>query len=377
MLLKNKKIILLIFITFSIFASYKLVYIIGEKYYFDKLFYRKSTSHGYFNININDGSFFNANNKLLKQSRFKDISSLINQKETKVLGANTENEKIYKIAIIGDSVTYGLGVQDSEKYTSILEKELNKLYLNKKFEVYNFSLVGDDLLDNYIKYLMASKISEYDLYIFAYITNDILIEDNSKYPQKKEIYEAFYKECNNLSEGKLVEEQFKNSEDKYNKFLALKSEESANVCMTNLILNNVSKNNVLFFATEGTGDINLYEKDQKLQTSDDFYTLALTNYSKYIKLNNFKIINPYDKDSLFPTKNSNISKKEIHPNKTIHKLFAYFLTQEIIKNQRNISKELKDNEQLILCEYEKKIAEDVSRLIKEDISPIKYCEWIY
>ncbi len=326
-------------------------------------------------MNISDGNFFNANNKVLAQKRFKDISSLVNQKETKILGASTQDKEVYKIAVIGDSVTYGLGVQDKEKYTNILEMELNKLYKDKKFEVYNFSLVGDDQLDNYMKYLLASKNNSYDLHIFAYVTNDIFIEKNIKYPNKKEEYEKIYQDCYiQTSQAKTETKPDENSQSEYNKFLFYESVNSTNVCMTNFILSSISKEDVIFFATDGIGDLDLYKKPENNFDKDDYYTLALANYSKLIRENGFKILSPYDNNSLFPTEKGNISGKENHPNKTIHKLFAYFLTQEIIKIQSNNSENLISNEKSILCDYEKKIAKDVSILVKEDIYPIKYCE---
>ncbi|MDG0964947.1 MAG: arylesterase [Opitutales bacterium] len=59
-------------------------------------------------------------------------------------GTNTQN-KSFKILIVGDSLTEGYGVSESEAYPFILEKKLNlesKGGLNKNFQVINGGISG-------------------------------------------------------------------------------------------------------------------------------------------------------------------------------------------------------------------------------------------
>lgn len=57
----------------------------------------------------------------------------------------TRPDNVYRIAVIGDSYTYGQGIPENERYTNLLEKYLNKK--NNKYEVLNFGKGGANTID--------------------------------------------------------------------------------------------------------------------------------------------------------------------------------------------------------------------------------------
>ncbi len=52
----------------SIFLTVSFLFPIGEKYFFDKLFYKKSTAHGYYPPYSSSENFFRTDNPVLKRS---------------------------------------------------------------------------------------------------------------------------------------------------------------------------------------------------------------------------------------------------------------------------------------------------------------------
>lgn len=66
----------------------------------------------------------------------------------------------YRVAVIGDSFTFGDGVNAEEVYHSILEERLNRLSDSLRFEFINFGLAGYDLL-NYLG-VVEHKAMAYD-----------------------------------------------------------------------------------------------------------------------------------------------------------------------------------------------------------------------
>ncbi len=56
----------------------------------------------------------------------------------------------YRILCLGDSVTFGFGINDEKQiFGSVLEKELNSLELKKKVEVINGGIGGTTISDQY------------------------------------------------------------------------------------------------------------------------------------------------------------------------------------------------------------------------------------
>ena len=56
---------------------------------------------------------------------------------------------IYRIIVLGDSATYGYGIELEDTYPKILEVLLNSESKHKKFEVLNMGFAGFNLIDYY------------------------------------------------------------------------------------------------------------------------------------------------------------------------------------------------------------------------------------
>ena len=88
-------------------------------------------------------------------------------------------EKTFRIAILGDSITYGLFVSQNQNYVKILEKILNETFSGPiKYEVINFGVTGYDV--GQIVESLASKALSFnpDLIIYGYCLNDAQLYDN-------------------------------------------------------------------------------------------------------------------------------------------------------------------------------------------------------
>ncbi|MBW7955199.1 hypothetical protein H3C66_00535 [Patescibacteria group bacterium] len=149
-------------------------YWVAEHYFFDKFFYQKSIAHGYWPVD--DGSY-----KALSTfgSRGEDVLALIEyieeEKEPRVLGSTASNE--FTIALFGDSYIWGKGVREDQRLGDVLERKLDR---HRPTQVLTFALEGDNIIDQWRKYLAVQKSgTKVDLYVFAIVHNDAFLK---KYP---------------------------------------------------------------------------------------------------------------------------------------------------------------------------------------------------
>lgn len=89
----------------------------------------------------------------------------------------SKKENTFRIAVLGDSVSYANGVEKNETYSFVLEKKLNEASSNIKFEVLNFAMPGYDLIQ--IRMLLEREIFDFnpDLIIYGFFFNDISTQD--------------------------------------------------------------------------------------------------------------------------------------------------------------------------------------------------------
>jgi hypothetical protein len=352
----------------SIVFTYRISLFVAETYFFDKIIYKKSKLHGYYQSNNPKKLFFDESNTLLDLPRFNDLKKLYtpNQHSANILGtSDQENRKT--IAIIGDSNTFGLGVRRRQRFSYLLEKELSQLASDKEvnFEILNLSLVGDDLLDHYLKYKKLTNKANVDLYIFAIVTNDLKIEKNDKYPNKNLVYEKLVNECGQLSSFVSTKKNISNEE-----YFEISRKQSTH-CAINYILEEIDYEKSIFFSTEGEGI--KYQKYRRPINQNSYYTFALANFYQLIKKSDHTILNPWEGQSVLPYHGLQISTKESHPNSHLHKCFAYFLTQEIIKLPSISPYFSQRQKQKLLCEYEQKIAKEVSTVLNKKVEVKRYC----
>jgi hypothetical protein len=80
---------------------------------------------------------------------------------------------VFRIIILGDSITFGMGCKTLETYSKILEKKLNEnLYTAKKYEVLNAGVYAYNAMQKVI--FLESRLLEYDpdLVIFEFYNDD-------------------------------------------------------------------------------------------------------------------------------------------------------------------------------------------------------------
>ena len=93
----------------------------------------------------------------------------------------TKPEGIYRIAVIGDSITFGQGVGEQNRFTNLLEKRLNDT--SRSYEVLNFGLPGAETL-HHIDFLNAYVLkAEPDFILLQWFTNDVEGHDKSERPE--------------------------------------------------------------------------------------------------------------------------------------------------------------------------------------------------
>ena len=78
----------------------------------------------------------------------------------------------YRIFVTGDSFTFGIGVDNGETFSDILEEMLNARYRGSQFDVFNLGIWGRAIDDEYyhlVRYLDYSP----DMLVLQSLTNDI------------------------------------------------------------------------------------------------------------------------------------------------------------------------------------------------------------
>ena len=304
MLNKIFKIISLLFFCLAIsLLTYKICYFIAERYFFDKFFYYKNTNYGYW-----------IPNKYLTLSDFgnraKDIDNL-----QKNIPIKTDDKK-YNIAIFGDSLTWGQGITNNQRFTVLLEKHLNKI---KPVKIYSFANCGDNLFDHYLKYQESLKVyGKMDLYIFAFYNNDLVFNNDNRYGTDQfligltkncpgnAIYDPEYNP-NNPNQGDQFNESRKSSLD----------HNSINYCAYQKILPLLPKNNVIY--------INLGTLFEKWGVQ--------TTFSNTLN-HDLNIIEPSYLTSCDTPLKCNVSNKDRHPSSSLNKKYFSILFQEITTNQK-------------------------------------------
>ena len=232
---------------------------------------------------------------------------------------------VFRIAIFGDSFTYGLYLNISDVFTEILEDRLNSLNCSKKIEVLNFGVGGYDI--PYMVELFREKGKYYNSDINLFVVKDDDIEYLNeiwtliKYKYMKQAgYPSPYKD--NASYRKWTEAAEKAADEYFSiinsTFLSEQAKKSFNI----LYNENAGKSKIFIFT---------------FQIDPLFYNEFLRNASKdygftFLSLND--IGNNYN--DLWERKLSAIPIEDTHPNKLGHQfladiLYVYFVSNNLIE----------------------------------------------
>jgi len=82
------------------------------------------------------------------------------------------NTSLIRIAVLGDSFTFGFGVSGEDTYPNILERFLNRGAKGRKFEVLNFGVGGYSTRDEALVFKHKAVDWDLDLVIIGYVLND-------------------------------------------------------------------------------------------------------------------------------------------------------------------------------------------------------------
>lgn len=84
-----------------------------------------------------------------------------------------KNSSTYRIFILGDSFTFGQGVNNEEAYPEVLEEKLNALYEGTQFEVFNLGVPGLSTDSEYVRLIHYSPYAP-NMLILQTCGNDIV-----------------------------------------------------------------------------------------------------------------------------------------------------------------------------------------------------------
>ena len=300
----------------SVYVSFLVV----EKFFFDKLFYKKSAIYGYSKIMPTK-----TKNNWWIDKRMRDYQ-LVYAKSIKnplVLGAKTDDD--YSIALIGDSVSYGLGVKENEVFGRVLEQELNKIRPTK---VYILASPGDSIVENYAKFLAASSFAEFDLYIVALLHNDLIYDHFDKYTNEAETYDFLSSSCPG-EEFIPISNWWSALGDKATSEAIVPSFSPmfANRCYLQTAVKAMTGtgSRVLFFPLDKI-------REGKLGFFDEMNNWVIASYKNIVTSAGGIVIDGIEELPSFEYRD--VSKKEGHPSPNTHRQYAEALYQEITTNPR-------------------------------------------
>lgn len=315
-----------LFFTLSIILA---LYLLSEKYFFDKLFYKKSIFHGYYNIYPNKVDDWQIIAKKFNYDRRNsDLLNLIfaEQGDERAIAnlAKERDASHYKIAIIGDSMPFGLGVRKNQTLAHYLQKIINN---ENGLKIYDYSYTGDDILDNYIKYRLIKKYLEPDLIILGLVDNDLVFDNVAeRYPGKMKLF----KELNEVCEGKELVLWEKGVDDVFRSvFHPSFQKDTQNYCFLEKLAVNFSEENLILLNYGCLYPNLICEKD-----NDEICCLELEIYKNYLSAfnQNSAIVDFCDIEI------KSVSEKEFHyssyTNFEIAKKLADFI--EVMVNVENV-----------------------------------------
>lgn len=291
----------------SIGLSVAACYWVAENFFFDKFFYQKSLSHGYWVIP--DGTY---RGLVSFGSRAKDMLALeefiYEQKDLRVLGTQASNE--FTVALFGDSYVWGAGVTENQRFAHVLEEELNRYRPTK---VLVFAIEGDNIVDQWRKYEAFLQTGQKaDLFVFGIVHNDAFLKKNSWYGmtgqelldecQGEEVLDI-YEDLDQIDPAVVYPQRVKRSLET----------DTKNYCIVQKLLPEFPKTKALYV-----------DLDSLLTSNPDSLAMADHYRNAGFPVLSFKMPAV---DSSSQQEKMFVSKKERHPSVLAHRLYA----DEIVK----------------------------------------------
>lgn len=96
---------------------------------------------------------------------------------------------MFRIMVLGDSLTWGAGLAPGERYSNLLEKTLNEAYPGKRFEVLNFGIPGGPTIEERDLLRKYKDRVQPDLIVVGFCINDPQAKSQD-YSVEREKFEA-------------------------------------------------------------------------------------------------------------------------------------------------------------------------------------------
>jgi len=300
---------------FATFLSYKLAYFIGERYFFDKLFYKKSITHGYVDCWGDECDWVRFGNRA---EEYLALIKLKRQRPTQqqdVLGAASENK--FQIAVIGDSFTWGQGIKNEQRMAFILEQKFRK---HRDNVVYSFALPGENVLGNFAKINTLKSMIRPNIWVYFFVSNDILPEWYDRYGEKHR--KLLFSKCN----GEPVFDTLVEKVRDYHLYVDSGWSNSVNICLMSEFVFLLPQNTMIFIPNEcgDTVGTKMIQKIVKNLRSD----IAVITAEQYAK-RKYSFSNGKECSQAF-----RISQLENHPSAAANQMYADVLYDEILLNPR-------------------------------------------
>ena len=88
---------------------------------------------------------------------------------------------IYRIAAVGDSLTFGQGISEKDRFSNLLEDKLNQNSGRRKFQVLNFGMPGAETSDEIGILTRAVLINKPDFILLQWYINDVNSVDDKRH----------------------------------------------------------------------------------------------------------------------------------------------------------------------------------------------------
>lgn len=323
-----KLVVLISIAVLSVYLSYRIAYYICETYFFDKVFYQKSVEFGYWipgkKLLISD--FGRRAYDVIPLFNASFVSRIPDWYRASV--SDKALEHVFTVAIIGDSYVWGQGVHFSDSVSQVLERKLNTI---RKTKVFAFAEEGDDVVENYSKYVYLQD-KHIDLFVFVIVNNDVMLNIERKYSSDGDlkIYTTINDGCvraNNQETTGIYFSDQKKGYRYYDQKIHESYANSANICVLNTVASLLPKEKAIYFDPD-----NYFTVQDK---GMDVYLSALRQNNLYIlssaKGRSLTEYAPYFRD---PEKYFHVSQLEDHPSVLAHRMYADILFREITTNPR-------------------------------------------
>lgn len=289
-------------------------YFIAENFFFDKFFYQKSILHGYY-----------PNLKPANITQFGERGHGVNSIDNHSPIFSESDANKFKVLVIGDSFTWGVGIKNGQRFAKLLE---SKLIRTKPTTVVSVSSPGWNTSEFLKYYMLATKDIQPDLTIFSLVHNDSLLSRYNRDDQVVQRCQLLYPQTSpvfgiDLNQMIAYDTPFTEVDQVFTQQHDASWSNSVNLCVLESNLANLPTQKAIYFLTDDYGGNNLYT----------IYTEKLKKYGKRIvSSSSGKLLPSYSnlwKNNANPYDFLTISTKESHPNFLANQMYADILYNEI------------------------------------------------